>query len=188
MAESKIAPKSVTAKDNITSVPSCSLKELLEESPLHSQRKIPDYFSQPEFGNVAFPDDIWVHCEQKKCEGVRRHFKHESSKFAPVDDVYYHSITYCCSNCKASIKVFTIKSEPDGKNKYSAVCAKIYQEPPFGQPIPNRLFHIIGESNRELFLQARRAIARGLGIGAYAYYRSGNNLVRNRRPNVGRDD
>jgi hypothetical protein len=32
-------------------------------------------------------------------------------------------------------------------------------------------FQIIGEANREYFLQARRSIARGLGIGAYSYYR-----------------
>src|SRR5262245_55863229 len=51
------------------------------------------------------------------------------------------------------------------------LCAKIYQEPAFGEPIPKRLFEVIGEENREPFLQARRAIARGLGIGAYAYYR-----------------
>src|ERR1039457_6413862 len=67
-------------------------------------------------------------------------------------------------------KVFGLKAERKGE-KYTGICTKIYQEPPFGQPIPKRLFHIIGESNREHFLQARRAIARGLGIGAHAYYR-----------------
>jgi hypothetical protein len=60
-------------------------------------------------------------------------------------------------------------AEETGTGIYT--CTKIYQEPPFGHAIPKRLFQVIGESNREHFLQARRAIARGLGIGAYAYYR-----------------
>jgi hypothetical protein len=37
--------------------------------------------------------------------------------------------------------------------------------------IKNSTAKVIGEDNREHFLQARRAIARGLGIAAYAYYR-----------------
>jgi hypothetical protein len=51
------------------------------------------------------------------------------------------------------------------------ICTKVFQEPTFGPPIPPRLFAVIGEENREHFLNARRSIARSLGIGAYAYYR-----------------
>ena len=40
---------------------------------------------------------------------------------------------------------------------------KVFQDPLFGHPIPKRLFQVIGEENREFFLQARRAIGRGLG-------------------------
>jgi hypothetical protein len=69
------------------------------------------------------------------------------------------------------VKVFALKAVQEGENKCSGVCSKIYQEPTFGSPIPKRLFQIIGEANRDHFLQARRAIARGLGIGAYGYYR-----------------
>ncbi|SRR5258708_432894 len=80
-------------------------------------------------------------------------------------------MVYGCSNCRTRVKIFSLKVVREGERDYSGTCTKIYQEPPFGLPIPKRLFHIIGEANREYFLQARRAIARGLGIGAYAYYR-----------------
>jgi len=43
--------------------------------------------------------------------------------------------------------------------------------PPFGAHTPRRVFDLIGEEYRGLFLQGRRAENRGLGIGAYAYYR-----------------
>ena len=69
------------------------------------------------------------------------------------------------------MKVFGLKAQRRGESGFGGICTKIYQEPPFGRPIPKRLFQVIGEANRESFLQARRSIARGLGVGAYAYYR-----------------
>jgi hypothetical protein len=75
-----------------------------------------------------------------------------------------------CTDCTTTAKIFSLKTRRE-EGSYAGVATKLYQEPPFGHPIPKRLFQIIGETNREPFLQARRAIARGLGIGAYAYYR-----------------
>jgi len=48
---------------------------------------------------------------------------------------------------------------------------KLGENPPFGPPTPSRVFKLIGEEYRELFLQGRRSENKGLGIGAYAYYR-----------------
>jgi len=147
------------------------MTELLQDVPLHSVRSVLHLFSQPEFGNLAIPDEIRVHCDHQNCEGVRRHRKYKDDKFQLSDSIFYFQLAYACSNCASHVKVFTLRVERQGANKYSGVCTKIYQEPPFGSPIPKRLFKIIGEANREYFLQARRAIARGLGIGAYSYYR-----------------
>jgi hypothetical protein len=49
--------------------------------------------------------------------------------------------------------------------------AKLGELPPFGPPTPSRVFRLIGEEYRELFLQGRRSENKGLAIGAYAYYR-----------------
>lgn len=152
-------------------MPSCSLAQLLQDAPLHAPRRVPHLFSQPEFGNLNWPDNIHVHCDHQKCEGVRRHSKHEGSKFRLGEKYAYYFFTYICSNCTVSPQVFALKVAGNGKSEFSGVCTKIYQEPQFGSPIPKRLFQVIGETNREYFLQARRAIARGLGIGAYGYYR-----------------
>ena len=137
------------------------MTELLQDTPLHSPRRLL---------LCSFPDEIRVHCNHEKCDGVRRHTKFESHHFSfHWKAVTFYFVTYSCSNCIISAKAFVIRVQ-DGGNT-SVICTKVYQEPTFGQPIPKRLFHVIGEANREYFLQARRAIARGLGIGAYGYYR-----------------
>lgn len=171
MAESTNIPASSGTTEDSTAIPVCEMVELLEETSLHSPRTIEFLFSQPQFGNVVFPKGIWMHCDHQDCGGVRRHWKHKDDKFQLNDTLFYCFVTYACSNCSTRVKVFALKLERKGEDEESGVCTKIYQEPPFGQPVPKRLFHVIGEANREYFLQARRAIARGLGIGAYGYYR-----------------
>jgi|ERR1035438_3868840 hypothetical protein len=153
-----------------TLIKNVTLLELLQDAPLHSKRLIQQLFDQPQFGNIGFPDQIHVHCDHQKCGGVRRHGR-RTSKALQLDESFYCFVVYQCTNCTESIKVFGLKAERQGEDSVPGICTKIYQEPPFGQPIPKRLFQVIGEANRDHFLQARRAIARGLGIGAYAYYR-----------------
>lgn len=150
---------------------SCTMPEMLEGVPLHLERRIDRMFSLVGNDTIHFPPSIRMHCDDVNCEGIRRHSKIQEDFFPSVPLHSYHFVVYQCENCKISLKVFCFKAKRDISNSTSGVCTKIYQEPPFGQPIPKRLFQVIGEANREYFLQARRAIARGLGIGAYAYYR-----------------
>jgi hypothetical protein len=147
-----------------------SLVEVLEGAPLHSPCHVRKLFSQPNFGHLAMPSQIDVYCDHEKCQGVRRHVHREDTTFH-VGEVFYTYASYQCINCMAAGKVFGLRAERKGENIVPGVCSKIYQEPTFGHPIPKRLFRVIGESNRQHFLNARRAIARSLGIGAYAYYR-----------------
>ena len=164
MSESK---KSNTQEE---ALPVCEMKELLENVPLHSPRQVEELFSQPQYGNVSLPNEIRAHCDHPNCQGIRRHTKDKTGRFEHAVN-YYYFVIYSCSNCTEHMKVFALKIVGIDHNSKSGVCTKIYQEPAFGPPIPKRLFQIIGETNRENFLQARRSIARGLGIGAYAYYR-----------------
>lgn len=170
MAGSKIISAQAASIEVAAAISVCEMEELLQDVPLHSPRAIEVLFSQPQLGNIAYPSEIWVHCDHQNCEGVRRHVKREDRKFQREEN-FYCFVVYGCTNCAEREKVFAIKAELKGEDDADGVCTKIYQEPAFGQPIPKRLFHIIGEANREYFLQARRAIARGLGIGAYSYYR-----------------
>jgi hypothetical protein len=142
---------------------------VLSDEPLHARCLVTRLFINSVAGWMHIPDQIDIHCDNEKCGGVRRH-TFESKEDFRVGNVFYTYLRYLCTNCTASTKIFGIRSERQG-NRAFGICTKIYQEPPFGAPIPKRLFEVIGEDNREFFLQARRAIARGLGIGAYAYYR-----------------
>jgi hypothetical protein len=154
MAETTIKPE-----QNSSGILICGMAELLKDVPLHSPRQLAHFFH--------FPDEIRVHCDDAECTGIRLHKKFNEQNFVfHWKAVKYFTVSYNCSNCTFGAKAFIIRLEEG-----SGVCTKIYQEPGFGQPIPKRLFHIIDETNREYFLQARRAIARGLGIGAYSYYR-----------------
>jgi hypothetical protein len=145
-----------------------TLEPLLVDEPLHSRCKILLLFNRPESGQIAAPNPLHLHCDHQKCGGVRRHeLQHfEDLRAGGVSFIF---LRYKCTNCETNLKIFGIRAE--GSTRSPGFCTKIYQEPPFGEPIPKRLFEVIGESNREFFLQARRAIARGLGIGAYGYYR-----------------
>ncbi len=169
MAEAKATISSGAAVQGSTLSPSFTMAQLLQDEPLHSPRAVWCLFSQPEHGTLNFPDEIHVHCDHARCGGVRRH-SYESSKTYQNGDDFFAFATYKCTNCTDSQIVFGLKAEREDKSR-AGTCTKIYQEPAFGEPIPKRLFQVIGETNREHFLQARRAIARGLGIGAYAYYR-----------------
>lgn len=147
-----------------------ALSELLEGEPLHSRQLVQGLFDLNSFSSVKFPGDIRIYCDHDHCNGVRRHLIKGKNTYE-VDSVSYCFIRYICTNCSESEKIYTIKAELLRADTSSGYCTKIYQDPPFGLPIPKRLFKVIGEDNRQHFLQARRAIARGLGVGAYAYYR-----------------
>lgn len=101
---------------------------------------------------------------------MRRHEKYSATHAFTVGRGHYSWVAYRCTDCTTTVKVFGIQTTRDF-NEMSGLATKVYQLPAFGQPIPKRLFQVIGEANRESFLQARRATTRGLGIGAYAYYR-----------------
>ena len=153
------------------------MAELLEDVPLHVKRKIPLSFEAATKGpnEIKAPTAIRVHCNHQHCNGERRHERISQNTLwidASTESdaaVIYVSVFYRCSNCEKNTKEFILRIELGlDFNQKENTCVKIYENPPFGQPIPKRLFHIIGEENRQHFLQARRAIARGLGVGAHA--------------------
>jgi len=110
-----------------------------------------------------------IHCDWTTCSGERifstptqQTIEHASQ------DVF---IYYYCRNCQRTLKTFALRiKRPEGRQTHTQV-RKLGEEPPFGPPTPSRIFKLIGEEYRTLFLQGRRAENRGLGIGAYAYYR-----------------
>lgn len=108
--------------------------------------------------------DLHLYCDV--CEGVRV-FHTQNNSFIS-GGLEFETVTYECRNCCQTTKTFSLVLKDGNK---SGVVQKLGELPPFGPPTPSRLFKLVGEEDRELFLKGRRAELRGLGIGAFAYYR-----------------
>jgi len=118
---------------------------------------------------LATPD-LELHCDAETCKGTRL--------FAccdPPDDwlepgkMSEAFLDYKCKNCGEGRKVFAVLAELD-PSPPSGAAIKLGEHPPFGDPLPPGVNHLVGP-DRELFLQGRRAEQQTFGIGAFAYYR-----------------
>ena len=111
--------------------------------------------------------EIELHCDNDICDGVRRfQCEEDHTIYGSVD---FKFVIYVCKNCGQREKTFALAVEPH-ENRISGQVCKLGELPPFGPPTPPRVMKLVGE-DRELFLKGRRAELRGLGIGAFAYYR-----------------
>jgi hypothetical protein len=143
-----------------------TFEEFLADRPLNSEACIKDGLSTGR--QVAWPDYYRDYCSE--CDGERRHNRIKCGIF----EGGYHFATYRCVDCDENSKrdfgLFLTHADPvEGPD--AVIAKKVFQKPDFGTPIPKNLFDLIGEDNRQHFLNARRSVARGLGIGAYTYYR-----------------
>jgi hypothetical protein len=145
--------------------------EFLESSPPDIAENVTERIRYNVNGSGPYLNEptLQLHCEGKKCGGVRIFYCTSSDVFLK-DDLNYAFQTYACRNCRLAATAKTFALAIMG-NKETGPVQKLGQNPPFGPPTPSRVFKLIGEEYRELFLQGRRAELKGLGIGAYAYYR-----------------
>ncbi len=147
--------------------------QFLVSKPPNVQAYVTDLFEFTRRGipssvSVAGPE-IKLHCDGEGCEGERR-FACIAGAHGFEGTAVYRFLNYACKNCGHSAKTFALYIIRDNI-KMSGWVTKFGEIPPFGAHTPRRVFDLIGEEYRELFLQGRRAENRGLGIGAYAYYR-----------------
>lgn len=122
-----------------------------------------------EFFSLLMPE-LDLHCET--CGGTRA-FRVIGRQFATTlsDGVVFDELDYECKNCKEGAKFtkrFCIAVIGEGK---AGAAQKIGEYPPYNPVTSRKVYDLIGENHRELFLKGRRAELRGLGIGAFAYYR-----------------
>jgi len=93
-------------------------------------------------------------------------------------------LEFVCRNCGKRLYryafVYRVVKMPTKESNGTASMMKMGQIPAFGPKTPARVLRLI-QSDRELFLQGRRAENRGLGIGAFAYYRR---VVENQRNRI----
>ena len=117
--------------------------------------------------------ELRLHCPHESCNGVRFFRCIDllvDRKSLDHRTISYLYVRYQCSNCKETLKVYSLAAKIDTIGKLHGECYKYGEYPPYGPPVPPRLIKLIGP-DRDIFLQGRRCENQGLGIGAFAYYR-----------------
>jgi len=158
--------------------PESSFEEFLVDTAIASPRRVMKGRKNIAYTEIAWPSEIRAYCPTPEtCEGLRRHVRENVDGFA-----CYRFAVYKCADCAGNGEIaYGIEVLKFIPNSLAVDFQKTFQSPPFGTPIPSNFYSVIGESNREHFLQARRSIARGLGVGAYAYYRR---IIENEKLNL----
>ena len=147
-------------------------KTFLEMHPPESTVEVINAVGNPYHSGV-FPVrkiPLQLYCDSEECEGTHW-FDHTEGDVHLEDEKWGKGIlVYRCRHCQRSAKVFGLYVHMVLKDEKVVTAYKIGEFPPFGPPTPSRVITLIGE-DRELFLKGRKAEIRGLGIGAFAYYR-----------------
>jgi hypothetical protein len=146
-----------------------TLAEFLASSPPDRGAEILDLFEPggPYAADLASPDVV-LYCDSEECQGPRKFERTSGYVHADNASWRYAFLTYICRNCRTKSKVYAIAVR--WKSVKVGEAFKIGEIPPFGPHTPPRVISLIGP-DKELSLQGRRAENRGLGIGAFSYYR-----------------
>jgi hypothetical protein len=118
-------------------------------------------------GAIQKPD-VMLYCGSQSCDGPRYFKYRDGSLYATKDNWGFGFLHYVCRNCDAQYKTYALAACWSGGTAGKVI--KLGETPPFGPHTPARLITLIGP-DRDLFLQGRRSENRGLGIGAFSYYR-----------------
>lgn len=157
-----------------------TLSEFLESTPPNQWRNILNLSGPQNIG--PYPNssralnrpELKLHCSDDSCNGIR-FFRCTGVYKCPgphlrTDTYNYLYVSYQCSNCLRTIKVYSFIAILDTNEEAHGMCYKFGEFPPYGQPIPPRLIKLI-DPDREFFLKGRNCENQGLGIGAFTYYR-----------------
>ena len=154
-----------------------TFKQFLETSPPDVEVIVTDRASGPHqargYGGGTFfrllEPELDLHCEN--CDGTRA-FKCTNDFSATLSPgTVFEELDYQCKNCKDGerfSKRFCLAIIGEGVD---GAVQKIGEYPAYNPITSRKVYDLIGENHRELFLKGRRAELRGLGIGAFAYYR-----------------
>ncbi len=163
-----------------TVIPYQPFSEFLQSTPPKQWRYISNLsFSQQlgvyaHFNQEISRPELELHCTHDLCNGIR--FFRCTAVFSNTglylsrDYVSYLYVTYQCSNCQKTRKVYSLAAKLDEKARSHGICYKFGELPAYGPPVPSKLMKLIGP-DRDIFLKGRNCENQGLGIGAFAYYR-----------------
>jgi hypothetical protein len=142
----------------------------LEATPPGQYVEVSDYWVARGPSNYPYTaaPTIQLHCPSETCNGPRLFDQVAGGEHAALGDRKTRIVEYRCRNCNKALKVFALIGVSMPARRGGVY--KLGEFPPFGPPVPTRAIKLVG-TDRELFLQGRRAENQGLGIGAFAYYR-----------------
>ena len=154
-------------KQEITAV---TFSDFLENIPPSTTTKISVLAKSSNHSYKLLTPEIQLHCPDETCNGTR-FFRctNRNDTFLLNNTYNFIYLSYICSNCRKTIKTFSIAAKKDTTSN-SGECYKFGEIPLYGPPTPSRLIKLIGP-DREMFLKGRRCENQGLGIGAFVYYR-----------------
>lgn len=112
---------------------------------------------------------IRLHCENGKCDKILNFRRTSYNVDLNIDKLTHFILEYTCSNCQSFTKTYSLTAKSDA-GSFSGNCYKFGELPVFGPPTSSSLLKLI-RPNKELFLKGRRCENKGLGIGAFVYYR-----------------
>jgi len=149
-----------------------AMQTFLEDVPPNEERiisGIADY----EFGDWKFvKPDITLFCSDPLCNHGQEFMCMESEHLL-VSENRDFLLHYQCRNCRHTTKTFAIRlvkflggSSGVGNGRL----VKMGEEPAFGPPLPARLQRLV-QSDRDFLMKGFQSEIKGLGIGAFAYYR-----------------
>jgi hypothetical protein len=157
------------------------LKAFFEQTPPDAQVGI-NNFGYGSTTSILQVPDVLLFCDHEECEGPR--LFHSKDSLYPNDGWVFAILKFACRNCGMRLYRFAIcyvvAQRPTGGANGSGFAMKLGQVPTFGPQTPARLLRLV-QPDQQLFLQGRRAEIKGLGIGAFAYYRR---VVENQRNRI----
>jgi hypothetical protein len=160
-----------TIQVQVPALPLPTMREMCESVPPGETRWVKSVaiVKHDRYGSntLAVLPDIRLHCGSDECGGIRTF--QPMSEHRLVSGKYNElSVRFWCRNCRSSVKhyFFTFELNLGGATNV----LKLAEDPGFGDPIPARVFTLVG-GERDYFLKGRRCENQGLGIAAFAYYR-----------------
>ena len=169
-----------TQEQGQTEVTYQTLSEFLQSTPPNQWRHISDLSVSQHAGAYASiskkinTPELKLHCSSDSCSGFRffrcTEVFSSTEPYLQENSANYVYVTYQCSNCQMTRKVYSLAVMLSTSEQFHGVCCKFGELPPYGPPVPSRLIKLIGP-DRKIFLKGRNCENQGLGIGAFTYYR-----------------
>jgi hypothetical protein len=144
-----------------------SLQEFLETIPPSVERRVSGFATPLSSGWGFASPDVQLFCPEAVCERPQFFIitDNDTVRISPFKDGLLH---YICRNCGKTKKTFALRVQQ--RSSHSGSLIKIGEWPAFGPPLPARLQRFV-QPDRAFLVKGFQSEVKGLGIGAFAYYR-----------------